>query len=255
MEKNTFLILNDIIYDLYTWDSIQQIQENFFQRLKLIIPFSYASILMRDESVKDSIQLSSPICYPEYFTEAEEEYLRSADEDYLLWILHTRESKLVCESSILDEERRLNSPLYLHCYQKYDIYDSMQYSIVYNQTFLGVLTLFRTQADGVFTSDDMFYLRSLGMHLNVVIDKLRHPQHIKKSASSSMEDLIKHFSLTHRESQVLSELYSFKGNDEILESLGISDSTLQKHLQNIFRKMNVSSKWELLQYHPSISFT
>lgn len=250
MEKNTFLILNDIIYDLYTWETISDIRENFFQRLKLIIPFSYASILLRDKTAKDSVRLTSPICYPDSFKEAEEEYLRSADEDYLLWILHAKESKLVCESSILDEERRLQSPLYLHCYQNYDIYDSMQYSIVYNQEFLGVLTLFRTQADGIFTSDDMFYLRSLGMHLNVVMKQLLHAGSTKKSASSSLEELAKHFSLTHRESQVLAEIYSFKGNEEILTALDISDSTLQKHLQNIFRKMKVSSKWELLRYRP-----
>ena len=34
---------------------------------------------------------------------------------------------------------------------------------------------------------------------------------------------------------------------EIAQSLGIRENTLQKHLQNIFRKTNVTSRWELLR--------
>ena len=53
--------------------------------------------------------------------------------------------------------------------------------------------------------------------------------------------------LTARERQILNFVLEFQNNDEIAASLGISENTVQKHLQNIFRKMNVSSKWELLQ--------
>ena len=38
-----------------------------------------------------------------------------------------------------------------------------------------------------------------------------------------------------------------KNNDEIARSLTIKETTLQKHIQNIFRKCQVSSKWELLR--------
>ena len=43
MEKNQFLVINDLIYEMYNWRSLEDIKENFFQRLKLIVPFSYAS--------------------------------------------------------------------------------------------------------------------------------------------------------------------------------------------------------------------
>ena len=42
-------------------------------------------------------------------------------------------------------------------------------------------------------------------------------------------------------------IYAYRDNTEISQSLGITDSTLQKHLQNIFRKTKTSSRWELLR--------
>ena len=39
MEKNTFLIINDLIYEMYGWKSLSDIKEDFFKRLKIIIPF------------------------------------------------------------------------------------------------------------------------------------------------------------------------------------------------------------------------
>ena len=34
---------------------------------------------------------------------------------------------------------------------------------------------------------------------------------------------------------------------EIAEAMQVRDSTLQKHFQNIFRKLDVSSRWEIMR--------
>ena len=47
--------------------------------------------------------------------------------------------------------------------------------------------------------------------------------------------------------EVLRLLYSGYTNAEIADEMQIQENTIQKHMQNIFRKMNVSSKWELLR--------
>ena len=46
MEKNTFLMINDMIYDLYSCTSLNEIKAKFLLRLKMVIPYSYASILL-----------------------------------------------------------------------------------------------------------------------------------------------------------------------------------------------------------------
>ena len=173
MDKNQFLVINDLIYDMYNWRSLEDIKENFFQRLRLIVSFSYASILLKKHPDSDDVALCNPICYPEAFLEAEEAYLAyEPDADYMVWNLYAKESKLLRSSAILDEQTRLNSPLYKNCYQKFDVYDDMQFTIVHDGRLLGLLTLYRTSIDGAFTTDDMFFIRSLGMHLNAVMHRL-----------------------------------------------------------------------------------
>ncbi|MGN1142602.1 MAG: helix-turn-helix transcriptional regulator [Oliverpabstia sp.] len=250
MDKNNFLIINDIIYELYDCKSMEELQKNFLRRLKLLIPYSYASILLTDKQDTEKIRLTSPICYPESFVEAENEYMKLADEDHLLWILHSRESTLIRESDLIGEERRLNTPLYLHCYRKYNVFDSLQFTIVYQQNLLGVLSLFRTKIDGEFSDEDMFYLRSLGMHLNAVLYKITIESENMFSKRAGIEELQKQYGLTVRETQILELIFQFQNNEEVVKKLDIKENTLQKHMQNIFRKMNASSKWDLLQFRP-----
>lgn len=250
MEKNQFLVINDLIYEMYHWRSMDDIKENFFQRLKIIVPFTYASILLKKNADPEDVTLCNPICYPEYFIEAEEAYISygDPDADYLLWNLYAKESKLLRASDILDEEKRLHSPLYVNCYGKFDVYDDMQFTIVFNGKLLGLLTLYRTRIDGVFSTEDMFFLRALGMHLNAVMQRMLGGQGGGRIAGEQhLSDIKQHYGLTRREAEILSHLYRFETNAEIADALGIRENTLQKHLQNLFRKLNVTSKWEVLR--------
>ena len=214
MEKNHFLIINDLIYEMYNWNSLEDIKQNFFQRLKIIIPFSYASILLKANDDPDDVTLCNPICYPDYFTEAEQNYISNEPEsDYTLWNLYARESKLIRSSAILDD-----------------------------------LTLYRTRIDGAFATDDMFYMRALGMHLNAVMHRILTPAPATPVVNQAhLTVLQKKYALTGRETEILSHLYRFESNTEIADALGIRDNTLQKHLQNLFRKLGVASKWEILR--------
>ena len=249
MEKNTFLMINDMIYDLYSCTSLNEIKAKFLLRLKMVIPYSYASILLHETTEDpDTIRLTTPICIPESFTEAENEYMKVADEDHLLWLLHSREPRLVRESDLLEDQQRLNSPLYVHCYRKYNIFDSMQYASVYQQELLGILTLFRTEKDGPFTNEDMFYLQAIGMHLNAVLYQITHSQPQTNDLKQTLAYLKNTCHLTNRELQIAEQIYQYRNNDEIAGSLGIRENTLQKHLQNIFRKTNVTSRWALLRF-------
>ena len=55
------------------------------------------------------------------------------------------------------------------------------------------------------------------------------------------------YGLTTRETQLLEMLTRFRENREIAEALQVRDSTLQKHYQNIFRKLGVTSRWEIMR--------
>ena len=251
MEKNAFLLFNDIVSSLYTCRDISELRTQFLSRLNALIPYSYASILLTDPKKNGtarqgtSFSFLPPLCVPEYFADAESSWVEYQKEDYLAWISMSPESILVRESEVLSDEQRLNSYIYKHCYHKYNIYDSLQYAIISDRRLLGIITLLRTRIDEAFSDDDTFFLRSLGIHMTTVFKRFTYPDaDFAAPGKKKADDLIKKYSLTSREAQVLTMVLSFADNTEICESLGIKENTLQKHLQNLFRKMGVSSRWE-----------
>ena len=249
IEKNEFLIYNEIIYSLNKCHELTDLKSQFFSKLKMLIPFSYASILLCDiDEATANIQFHTPICFPDFFTDAENEYIKYSDKDNLLWLMHGQESTLVRESDLIDETKRVSSFIYQHCYSSYNIFDTLQYSITYEGTILGILTLFRTKIDGAFSDEDMFYLRSCGAHLNLLIYHLCKTNKSSTSISDwDLEAMRQQYTLTNRETQLLARIYQYYNIDEMAQELGITEHTVQKHLQNLFKKMNVSSRWDILR--------
>ena len=249
MEKNAFLLYNDIVSALYRCRNEEDLRTQFLERLNALIPYSYASIFLADSSRETDPDgapaMRSPLCVPEYFSEAESKWLQSQQEDDLAWLTRSYESILVRESEVLSDEQRLNSYIYKNCYSGYNIFDTLQYAIISEKRFLGIVTLLRTRIDDVFSDDDAFFMRSLGIHLTTVFKRFTYPEAERHALSTEAMNEISHtYSLTMREIQIYGMLLSFSDNLQICETLGIKENTLQKHLQNLFRKLGVSSRWE-----------
>lgn len=85
-------------------------------------------------------------------------------------------------------------------------------------------------------------------HLNI-----RFYKNYKKSTMPdfpvlSMTSLASKYNLTNRETEILQLVLSNENNEQIADKLCISSYTLKKHLQNIYKKFNVSSRWDLLKF-------
>ncbi len=245
MEKNEFLLINDLIYQLHTAASLKQVKTIFINRLKAIIPYSYASVFTISEQ-DGEIALKDPVCNPVSFKKAELEYLKLEDIDQTNWILYSTEPALIRESELIDDAHRLSSPIYRKFYSHYNIFDTLQASIVYEKKAYGVVTLYRTREDGTFTADERIYLRAFAKHLNYIF--YRHVDGAKQEDNSvRLSELAQTYGLTKREQEILGYIFAGMNNQEILEEVPITGHTLQKHIQNIYRKVNVSTRWDLLK--------
>ena len=229
IRKNVFLILNNVVCELYRCQTYAELGQFFLPVLRMLIPFRYASIMRRENTT-------------------EQNYMRFADDDYTGWLNCCRESTLFRESDLVGEQQRLCSTIYQKCYQKFHVYDSLQYGIVFNGRPLGALSLFRHREDGPFTSYDLFLLSSVGIHLNQHMSSLLDKMYHRETVSGyDLSAVAKKYKLTGREVQLIEQLTRFRDNREIAEAMQVRDSTLQKHFQNIFRKLDVSSRWEIMR--------
>lgn len=247
MERNDIMMLNNIIYHLYDSDDFMLTRKKLLSQLQLLIPFSYGSILLSDlDPIRPGFK--EPVCQPEEFRCVEEKYIKIASKDHTQWTMDSGYAVVICESKVLPDHKRLNTPIYQECYRKYQIYDTLQANITYNNTFLGVLTLYRTRQDGAFTDDELSYVRMIGYHLNRLFYRIMVSQGSSDKRSERTELLQEHYSLTGREREILTLLLDGLTDTDICEALNITSATLRKHMQHIYRKLGISSRWELLRF-------
>ena len=247
ISKNSFLIFNNVLRELYQCQTYGELGQTFLPMLKMLIPFRYASI-MRSQEGGAPIRLVDPLCTPAEFAEAERNYMRFADDDYTGWLSCCRESTVFRESDLVGEQQRLRSPIYQKCYAPYQVYDTLYYAIVHHGRPLGVLSLFRRREDGPFTDEELFLCNAVGTHLNQQMNTLLDQMVRRQNAAGyDLPAVAARYGLTTRETQLLEMLTRFRENREIAEALQVRDSTLQKHYQNIFRKLGVTSRWEIMR--------
>lgn len=248
MQNNEFLLINNIIYQIYSIPDFDTMKITFLNLLKMLVPNTASSILMADHTSSNNL-LCDPICVPEVYSEAEKNYLLNEDEDYTRWVMLSGQCLLIRESDLMPEDERIKTVLYKKCYEPFGFHYSIQLNLVYNDLFLGVVTLYRKKEDKDFTSDEMFIVKAFSDHLNLRFYEYYSKDSKNSSTKSySIANLAAQYSLTNREVEVLQLIFKDLDNDQIADKLCISGYTLKKHIQNLYRKFDVSTKWNLLKF-------
>lgn len=248
MQNNEFLLINNIIYQIYSIPDFDTMKITFLNLLKMLVPNTASSILMADHTNSKSL-LCDPICVPEVYSDAEKNYLLNEDEDYTRWVMLSGQCVLIRESDLMPEDERIKTILYKKCYEPFSLHYSLQLNLVYNDLFLGVVTIYRKKEEGDFSSDEMFIVKALSDHLNLrFYGYYTKDSKNSSSTSYSLANLASKYHLTNREVEVLQLIFKDMNNDEIADKLFISGYTLKKHIQNLYRKFDVSTKWNLLKF-------
>lgn len=250
MEKNEFLLFNEIIYRLNTAKDLDDLRRALLAQIRLLIPFAAASVITIEmDPTTHLLTHRDPLCLPERFTAMEEEWIAKSDEDRALWHSHAPESIIVRDSEMWErDEERLSSPSYRDVYARYGVYDVLQMNIAYQNERMALLTLYRTRADGPFTDRDVFFLRALSNHIDLAYHtRLHEDAAVRPESAEPLRALVARCGLTRREEEIVALVFRDRSNEEILDTLCIAHNTLMKHLQNIYRKCGVSSRWELMR--------
>ncbi|MBQ2925427.1 MAG: hypothetical protein IJE03_01190 [Ruminiclostridium sp.] len=248
MEKNDFLLYNEVIYRIHACRTMEELKPALLAQVKLLIPYTYASIIdIRVDPETQEMVHQDPYCKPSQFAEAEQAWIDQIDQSYTLWLSHAVDSVVVLDSEILEGDDRYHRRAYQNIYNEYNVYDCVQMNIAFGGRSLGRLALYRTRSYGPFTDQEVFSLRALSNHINLVYDRCMRSQEEGKTQGRSMEELTQTYQLTRREAEILGLIFQGLNNQELLDKLTISKNTLLKHLQNLYRKCGVSSRIDLLK--------
>lgn len=240
LETNDWIILNNIIYKIYTTESFNDMRYELLDQLKMVLDFDSADFYMA--SKEKGKLLCDPVTY-NCDMDLSEMY---ENLDYSRGIVASGKMLIYRETDIISDEVRVETDYYKKVYKPNNWHYALQIVIARHKKFLGAITFYRTIGKEDFCYDDIFVLDMLKDHLTYRLE-----QHVKNGESGdgklTVTEAVSRYELTKREHTILKLLLSGKENGAICEELVITENTLKKHILNIYRKLGIKNRVQLFK--------
>ncbi len=240
METNDWIMLNNIIYKIYTTENFDDMRYEILDQLKMVLDFDSADFYMA--SREEGKLLCDPVTY-NCDMDLSEMY---EDLDYSRGIVASGKMLIYRETDIISDEARVQTDYYQKVYKPNNWHYALQMVVARNKKFLGAITFYRTIGKENFLYDDIFVLDMLKDHLAYRLEQFYKSEEAGMDKITVTEAVVK-YDLTKREHMILKQLMSGKDHAQICEELVISSNTLKKHILNIYRKMGIKNRVQLFK--------
>lgn len=241
LETNDWMILNSIIYKIYTTENFNDMRTELLDQLKLLLDFDSADFFL---AAKDG---SNHLVEPVFYNCSENKSSVFDELDYSRGIMYSSGKSLVYrETDIISDNKRMETEYYKRVYRPNHWHYSLQLILGKEKQFLGVVTLYRTVGKENFQYNDIFLLDMLKDHLAYRLCQNRRM--LRNTADKmTVTEAAEKFDLTKREQTILRMLMEGKESSELGHELSISINTLKKHILNIYRKLGVKNRVQLFK--------
>lgn len=129
------------------------------------------------------------------------------------------------------------------------LYHGINLHLYHHQDNIGDLRIWRKKGRGDFDNSHCNIFNMLSPHLTQAIKNIRRHQQHTHDVGLSIDDqclALKHrYNLTDREGNVTRLLLNGSKDLHISQTLSISITTVRTHIKNIFRKVGITSRYEL----------
>lgn len=246
LSSRDLLALDDLVYFINSSSSVPEIQEQVLLRLRDLVSYDSATFFLPERSGGLKL-LGSPVAVDydnRLLTEYEEHYQQI---DYLLWIFRLSEPVTYRETDLIGDPLRSKSPFFNEYIRRSGTYYVAGLSVVHRGTLCGAVTLYRTKQHGDFDGRALSVLSFLQRHLANRLYQLLYPgsadiPDLQASSTRLLDNLF-----TPREREVARLVITGLDTEKIARMMNISSTTVKKHLDNMFKKLGVHSRLELMR--------
>lgn len=177
--------------------------------------------------------------------------------DTMFWFFSQDQNNLYRGSDYINDAMMNSSVYYREWMAPQNLRYSMGSKVEKNGILYGSVNLWRSAEAGDFQQEELFILDVINRHLSERF-YARYPSGIQghdDQKDSNPNALCYLYGLTQREGEVVECITAGLTGKEIAESLFISENTVKKHTYNIFKKMNVNNRHQLMRIVHSFSTT
>ena len=240
LETNDWLVMNSIIYKIYTTGDFDAMRTQFLEQIKTVIDFDSADFYLAASG--EEYHLKAPVTY-----HCDEDLSEVYDSiDYSRGIMYSGKSIVYRETDIISDDMRVKTEYYQRVYKPNNWHYALQMIFGRNKHFLGVVTLYRTIGKEDFTYEDVFLMDMLKDHMAYRLLQARNNQ-MTSQEKLTLTQAVKTYDLTKREQTILQLLLQGMENTEICDRLSITVNTLKKHILNIYRKLGIRNRVQMFK--------
>ncbi|HUM56016.1 MAG TPA: helix-turn-helix transcriptional regulator [Bacillota bacterium] len=214
---------------------------HFFEAVEVLIPYEKAMFYLVDDEA-NKIKLKDPI-----FINVDERFAKTYEIvvekfHYGRVAMSTRRTMSFNDSEMLEGKQRESSDMYMAFMKPNNIPFGAGIIIADQGKVTAEISFFRTDKQGDFTSREMKILDILKDHLEIRINGAVESQNENTQKKTKLIDS----GLTQREIEIAGLVHLGKSADEISEDLDISKFTVRRHLHNVYSKLDISGRMELI---------
>ncbi len=238
--------LDDIIFTVNSSHTVHAIQNDVLSELYPLVPYDSASFFLPDESNNPNI-IGRPVT-KNWDGSALQEYLRYFQQiDYALWVFRLKDSLIYRDTDIVRHSLRQKPEFFNDFLKRNGLYYAGGISIIHKHTLCGALTLFRSKSCNDFSSKELDILTHLQRHLGNRLYQLLYPEAVtlQTPCMYNTDGIDQVF--TSREQQIADLIYRGLETEQIATVLRISPRTVKKHLDNMFKKIHIHSRVQLVK--------
>ena len=236
---NDWMVLNTIIYKIYTMENFGEMRRELLEQLKLLVNFDSADFYLASANGK---KLEHPVMV-KCETNLSGEYEKLDQERK---IMCSGKTLIYRDTDIVPDEERTGKEYYQKIFKPNNWHYSLQMVIAKEKKLLGVIHLYRTIGKENFQYNDIFILDMLKDHLTYRMDKHKVGG-FDDQKKLTVTEAVERYSLTKREHTILRMLMQGLESTLICEQLSISANTLKKHILNIYRKLRIKNRVQLFK--------
>lgn len=238
-------VINEIVKDISKSGDSHEARRAVLDKIGEIIPYTTGSFMLG--SMGDGfIDYFDPVLVNET-----EEHLQKYIDEYQhydpmdVFYLQSEEIAYI-DSEYVNETMAKASRLYQEWFWPHGMYYMLGSKLTYNGIFLGSTLLCRDKDDVDFTQREKEILRIISEHLAYRIYNFYPNGITKEGVEVGGDPIAMTYGFSTREMEVVNMMREGCTAREIADALCISEFTVKRHANNIYRKAGVSSKAHLI---------
>lgn len=246
LKESEWLAINRVLLELYAMNQEKEFQEKTLKVFRMIIPYTKGYFVLFNEHNGIDLKRSAFLgMEPETFQGYMEDYY---EKDYLKYIFELScETMTYRDTDILADSMRRKTAFFREFLRPNNIPYGAGILLTKDSKVFGIVNLFRSGELGDFSDKDMYIFDVLKEHLTNISHRLRSGKMEQACGKQKkLDELVCKYGLTAKEKEVSQYILLGKTNAQISEALVISESTVKKHLYNIYAKTRVKNRLQFM---------